>query len=165
MTDALKVIKDIISQHIKINDDVNLAEGKMNDIDAVFSANRSAYKVAWSVSSLAELFEKRDKLLQTINIMDGGLKKHFKYEEKVMPLVFGELLMKDILHDHNEILAQIEKVKTCFKDLERLNHDELLSKRVELLQSVNDLRKTVVDHAQSEEKILSSMKEVIEAHR
>jgi urease gamma subunit len=162
MPDALGVIKNIISQHSKVTEHVKLTGEKMNDIDAVFSVQRAAYKVAWSASSVTELLEKRDQLLQTVNIMEDGLKKHFNYEEEVLPLVIGELLMKDIVDAHNKILERIENAKTCLENLGGLKQDELLSKRTELIQSVNDLRTTVVDHAQSEEKILDMIKKVFE---
>jgi hypothetical protein len=165
MPTALEVINSVISQHAKVTEYVKLTGDKMNDIDAVFNIQRAAYKAAWSASSVTEMIEKRDQMQQTINVMEDGLKKHFSYEEKVLPLVFGELLMDDILKAHNEIQKRIEKVKTSLKTLEGLKPDALYAKRTELVDSVNDLRTTVFDHARAEENILNIIKKVFEGKK
>jgi len=162
MPEALEVIKNVISQHDKVTEHVKLTGDKMNDIDGVFSVQRAAYKVAWSASSVTELIEKRDQLLLTINILEDGLKKHFSYEEKVLPLVLGELLVKGILHDHNEIAERIGNAITCLLNLGGLDNDELLSKRKELVQTINDLREAVVNHAHFEEEVLNKIKKSLE---
>jgi len=162
MPDALEIINKVLSQHSKITEFVKTTGDKMNDVDAVFSIRVAAYKTAQSAYSTSDLLEKRNQLLKTIEILRDGLEKHFTYEEKVMPLVFGELLLKDILHDHKKISGQIENVKTTLVDLEKLNHEELLSKRLVLIQSVNDLSDNVINHAQYEEKVLNMIKKVFE---
>ena len=162
MPDALEVIKSVLSQHFKITENIKTTGDKMNDIDAVFGVQVAAYQTAQSAFSVSNLLEKRDQLLKTIGILGDGLKNHFTYEEKVLPLVFGELLLKDILNDHKKIFGQIENVKTSLINLERLNHDELLSKRLELIQSVNELSNVVVNHAHYEETVLNLIKKVFE---
>jgi len=165
MSDALEIIKNIIAQHSKITEIVKTTGDEMNDLDAVFSLRRATYKTTHAAFSVTTLLEKRDQLVQTTNILEAGLKKHFEYEEKVLPQFFGELPMKNILHDHHDILKHIENVKTCLLILERLNRDELLSKRVELIQSVNNLSEIVLTHAKYEEGVLSMIKKVFEVKR
>jgi len=162
MPNALEVISSVIAQHGKVTEYVKTTGNKMNDIDAVFSVQRAAYKVAWSASSVKEMLDKRDQLSETISIMEEGLKRHFTYEEKALPLVFGELLMKDILDAHKAISAQIEKVKASLKGLEGLDKDELFARRTILVDGIHDLRTTVVDHAHAEEDILNMMRKVFE---
>jgi|WetSurMetagenome_2_1015567.scaffolds.fasta_scaffold325095_1 hypothetical protein len=162
MPDGLEVIKTVLSQHFKITENIKNTGDKMNDVDAVFGVQVAAYQTAQSAFSVSNLLEKRDQLLHTINILGDGLQKHFDYEEKVLPLVFGELLLKDILHDHKKIFGQIENVKTTLIDLEKLSHNELLSKRLELIQSVNELSSIVVNHAHYEETVLNMIKKVFE---
>ena len=165
MTDALEVIKKVISEHSKITDHIKLTAGTMNDIDAIFALETTKRKAAWSSTSVTELIKKRDQLLQTIGLLEDGLKNHFDYEEKALPLVFGELLMKPILHEHHEILVQIENAKTTLINLERLDQDELSSNRTVVLESVNSLCQTVEDHAHHEETILNTMKKALEEHK
>lgn len=162
MPDAIEVINSISSQHFKITENANAAGQKMNDIDAIFSVQVAAYKTAQSAFSVAGLLEKRDELLHAIDLMGDGLKKHFVYEEKALPLVFGELLMKEIQHDHSEILGRIESARTILTSLDKLSHEELLAKRLDLLESVNVLRSTVVNHAKYEEQVLDMTKKVFE---
>ena len=165
MTDALEVIKKVISEHSKITDHIKLTAGTMNDIDAIFALETTKRETAWSSTSVTELIKKRDQLLQTIGLLEDGLKNHFDYEEKALPLVFGELLMKPILHEHHEILVQIENAKTTLINLERLDQDELSSNRTVVLESVNSLCQTVEDHAHHEETILNTMKKALEEHK
>jgi len=162
MPDALEIITRVISEHRKITDHTKLTAGTMNDIDALFTLEMTKRKAAWSATSVTELIKKRDQLLQTIDLLEDGLKNHFGYEEEALPLVFGELLMKPILHEHHEILGQIENAKTTLINLERLDRDELFSKRTAVLQSVNNLCQTVEDHAHHEETALNAMRKVIE---
>lgn len=162
MADALEVINNVIAQHGKVTEHVKTTGNKMNDIDAVFSVQRAAYKVAWSASSVKEMLDKRDQLMETLTIMEEGLTKHFAYEEKALPLVFGDLLMKDILDAHTAIKAQIDKAKATLKDLDGLDKDELFARRTELVDIVHDLRTTVTDHAHDEEEILGMIRKVFE---
>ena len=97
MPDALEIIKSILQQHFTITENIKTTGDRMNDIDAVFGVQVAAYQTAQSAFSVSNILDKRDKLLNMINILGDGLNKHFEYEEKVLPLVFGELLLKDIL--------------------------------------------------------------------
>jgi len=162
MPDALEVINSVLSQHSTINDHVKNTSDKMNDIDAIFNVQRETYKVAWSSSSTTDLLEKRNQLMEKIQILEDGLSKHFTYEEKVFPLVFGEILLKDILSDHSKVTEKIKKVKTSLNSLEGLENEALYKKRTELLESVNDLSTTITNHAHSEDKVLNMMKKVFE---
>ena len=161
MTDALEVIKKVISEHSKITDNIKLTAGTMNDIDAIFALETTKRETAWSSTSVTELIKKRDQLIQTINLLKDGLKNHFDYEEKVLPLLFGELLMKAILREHHEILGQIENAQTTLNNLEGLDQDELLSKSSVVLQIINKLLQTVGDHKNHEETALNMMKKLL----
>lgn len=162
MKDALEVINSVLSQHSTITDHVKDTSNKMNDIDAIFDVQRETYKVAWSSSSVADLLEKRDQLREKIQVLEDGLSKHFAYEEKVFPLVLGEILLKDILSDHSKVSEQTEKVKKCLNSLQGLEKDELYSKRTELLESVNKLSDTITNHAHNEDRVLNMIKKVFE---
>ena len=162
MPEALQVINSVLAQHFAITETIKTTGERMNDVDAVFGIQRTAYQTANSAFSVSNLVEKRDNLLNTINILEEGLKKHFAYEEKVLPLVLGELLMKDLLHDHSNIFGQIDFVKTILIKLDKISRDEQNSKRIELVQDVNKLSDIVVNHAHYEEKILEMIKKVFE---
>jgi len=161
MPDALEVINKVMSEHSKITDHSKLSASTMNDIDAIYSLETTKRKAAWSSTSITLLIKKRDQLLQTIDLLEDSLKNHFGYEEKALPLVFGELLMKPILHKHREILGQIENVKETLIILERLDQGELSSKRTVVLGGINNLCQMVDDHAHDEETVLNMMKKIL----
>ena len=161
MPDALEVITRVISEHRKVTEHTKLAGDTMNDIDALFTLQKTQYKAGWSMTSDTELMKKRAQLLQTINLLEDGLKNHFSYEEEVLPLLFGELLMKAILREHNEISGQIENAKTTIINLEGLDQDESFSKELVVLQIIQNLCQTVEDHAHHEETALNMMKKAL----
>jgi len=162
MPDALEAITRVISEHSKVTEHIKLAGDTMNGIDALFTLQKTQYKAGWSMTSDTELIKKRDQLIQTINLLKDGLKNHFDYEEKVLPLLFGELLMKAILREYHEIKGKIENAKTTLIKLEGLEQDELLSKGSVVLQIINNLRQTVEDHKSNEETALNMMKKALE---
>ena len=161
MPDALEVITSVISEHRNVREQTKLTGDTMNDIDAIFTLWRTQYKAGWSSTAVNDLIKKRGQLLQTINLLGDGLKNHFGYEEKVLPLLFGELLMKAILREHHEILGQIENAKTTLINLEGMDQDELFSKRTVVQQSINNLCQTVEEHAHYEETSLDIMKKAL----
>jgi hypothetical protein len=165
MPDALEIIEKVLSQHYKITENVKTTGERMNDVDAIFNVQVAAYKTAQSAFSVPELLKKRDELLKTVEILGEGLRNHFTYEEKVFPLLFGEILLKAVLHDHSEIQGSIEKARTILANLQKMSHEELLTKRLELIESVNALRSTVDSHAHYEENVLNAMRAVFEVKR
>jgi len=162
MPDALEDITRVISEHRTIREHTKLAGDTMNDIGALFNLQTTQYQVGWSLTSVTALKKKLDQLLQTINFLEDGLKNHFGFEEKVLPLLFGELLMKAILREHHEILGQIENAKTTLINFKGLDQGELFSKRSVVQQIINNLCQTVEDHAHHEETALNMMKKALE---
>lgn len=162
MPDALAVITRVISEHRAISGHVKLAGDTVNDIEALFTLHRT--QSGWSQTSIAALTEKQEQLQQTINFLEQGLKNHFAFEEKALPALFGELLMKAILREHGEVAKQTETVKTVLASVkpEELEQRELLSKRAVIQQNINTLCQSVEEHAQHEEIILNMMKKTLE---
>jgi hypothetical protein len=119
MPNAREVIAKVISEHLKITEYIKLTGDTMNDIDAIFTLWRTQYKAGWSSTAVNDLIKKRGQLLQTINLLEDGLKNHFGYEEEVLPLVFGELLMKAILREHHVSItfARLLKITHTMKKL------------------------------------------------
>jgi hypothetical protein len=162
MLDAIEIINNVIAQHQKITEVVKTTGDRMNDIDAVFSVQNSTWQVAWMTTTMPKLLEKRAPLLDTINILGDGLKKHFEYEQKVLPLVMGELLMKDILHDHDWVISQVETTQTFLTGLDGLLPEDFQSRRLDLIRNIHNLRDLVLNHARYEEIILNNTRSVFE---
>jgi hypothetical protein len=162
MLEAIEIINNVIAQHQKITEVVKTTGSRMNDIDAVFSVQNSTWQVAWMTTTMPKLLEKRAPLLNTINILGDGLKKHFEYEQKVLPLVMGEQLMKDILHDHDRVMAQVETTRTFLAGLDSLKPEDFPTERLVLIGNIDGLRNLVLNHARYEEIILNDIKKIFE---
>jgi hypothetical protein len=162
MPDALAVITRVISEHHAIRGHVKLAGDSVNDIEALSTLHRT--RSGWSQTSIATLIDKRNELQQAVNFLEQGLKNHFGYEEKVLPSLFGELLMKALLYEHHEITRQIESVKILLNStkMEGLEQPDLLSKKSEILLNINNLCQAVEEHAGHEEIILNMIKRALE---
>ena len=162
MPDALAVIKRTISEHNAIREHIRLAGDTVNDIEALITLQRA--HAGWTQSSIEALGEKLSRMQQAISFLEEGLKNHFTFEEKALPLLFGDLLMKAILREHHEISKQIESAKTTLSNikLEGLEQRELLSQKSGLQETINHLCQAVEEHAQHEEIVLNMMKKALE---
>ena len=164
MPDALAVITRVIAEHHTIRGHVKLAGDAVNDIEALFTLQRT--QSGWSQTSITGLIDKQRQLLQTLNFLEEGLKNHFGFEEKALPPLFGDLLMKALLYAHRQISKQIDGVKTSLANvkLEGLDQHELLSKRSVIQQDINNLLQAVEEHAHHEEIILNMIKKALEGN-
>jgi hypothetical protein len=162
MPDVSAVVTRVISEHHAIRGHVKLAGDTVNDIEALFTLQRT--QSGWSQTSITALVEKRDQLLKAISFLEEGLQNHFSFEEEALPTLFGGLLMKAILHEHHKISRQIKGAKMTLAniELEGLDQSELFSKKVVIQQNIHSLRQIIEEHAQHEETILNMMKKALE---
>lgn len=162
MTDALATITKIVSEHHAIRGHIKLAGDTVNDMEALFALQRT--QSGWGQTSINALVEKRDRLLQAVNFLEEGLRNHFDFEEKALPPLVGELLMKAVLHEHHRISGQVGSAKAILASIEvqRSDERELSQNKAAMQQSIDSLRQTIEEHAQHEEVILTMMKKVLE---
>jgi hypothetical protein len=161
MPDALATITKIISEHHAIRGHIKLLGDTVNDIEALFALQRT--QSGRGQTSMNALVEKRDGLLQTVSFLEEGLRNHFDFEEKALPPLVGELLMKAILHEHHRISGQLGGAKTILAGVEvgQLDERELLSRKSAIQQSMDSLRQTVEEHARHEEVILAMIRNAL----
>jgi Hemerythrin HHE cation binding domain len=162
MWDASAIVERVISEHHAIRRHIKLAGDTVNDIEALFTLERT--QSGWSHTSTTALIDERNRLSQAIISLEAGLHNHFSFEEEALPPLFGDLLMKAILHEHHRISRQIESAKTTLASikLEGLDQHELLSDKSAIQQNINSLSKAIEEHAQHEEAILNMMKKALE---
>jgi hypothetical protein len=160
MADYLATVRRIIEEHHKIRSDVTQVGESANDLVAVFSLQR-AYST-WSQSSLEALAEKQDKLKETFNLMAEGLDRHFVFEEKHLPPIFGEILMQALLLEHRKIRQELAEIKSAVNTrLEGLGQRELLAQRTHIQHVVGDIRQAIEEHAGREEVILRMLERAL----
>ncbi|OGO01659.1 MAG: hypothetical protein A2Y59_05955 [Chloroflexi bacterium RBG_13_52_14] len=162
MADNLALINRVIEEHHNIRGNLKLVGDSVSDLEALFSLQKSRPDLI--LSSPEALSEKQNKLQQTLNYLDEGLKNHFGFEEKLLPPLFGEFLIKALILDHRAIKKQIDAVKSLVSDtkLEGLSQKELLSRKSQIQQKVENILQLVEDHAAREETILKMLKRALE---
>lgn len=162
MLDNLAIINNVIEAHRTIRRHIKLVGESVNDLEAL-STLQNVYS-DWTQSSMEALAESQKKLQQTISFLDEGLKNHFGFEEKALPPLFGELLMRALLFEHQGIRSKLSEAKSMVADvrLEGLKQEELLTKRSHIQQLISDLCQVVEEHATREELILGMIKRALE---
>ncbi len=165
MADNLKIVNKAIEEHHAIRGHVKLVGDSVSDLEALFALQKA--RPDWILSAPEALAEKRGELQRTISALDEGLKNHFSFEEKVFPPLFGELLMRALLLEHQGIKKQIDEAKSLVAKikLEGLSQKELLSKKSQIQQKVEGILQLVEEHAGREETILKMLKKALEAKK
>ena len=162
MADNLALVNRTIEEHHNIRRNIKLVGDSVSDLEALFSLQTARPDLI--LGSPEALKEKQEKLLQTLSYLDDGLKNHFGFEEKLLPPLFGEFLMKALILDHRAIKKQIDAAKSLVSDtrLEGLSQKELLSRKSRIQQKVDNILQLVEDHAAREETILKMLKRSLE---
>jgi hypothetical protein len=162
MSNAMTIIDKVIAQHYDIKENLKLTGASVTDIEALFILHK-AYS-GWSQSSIQELSDKQKHLLQALSAMELGLKRHFNLEEKSLPPLFGDTLMKALLYEHHEITGQIEKAEKTLSEFTThgQNQQELLSRKSEVQEIISHLLLMIEEHANHEEIILKMIKKSLD---
>lgn len=162
MPDNLAIITDVILQHSLIRHQIELVGSAVSDMDALFGFQQA--HAVWAQSSIEVLSEKQKQLEQVTKRLDEGLKKHFDFEEKALPPIFGEILMKALVLEHRNTLKELERARaTLASKMEGLTQEELLSRKAQLQQMIGNICQIVEEHASHEELILRMIKRALEA--
>ena len=162
MSDNLAIINSTIHEHHAIRGHVKLVGDTVADLEALFTLETE--RLEWTVGSPEVISEKQRELQQTMSFLDEGLKNHFAYEEKVLPPLLGELLMRALILEHRGIKKQIDEAKNIVSNtkLEGLSQEELSSKKSDIKQTIDSVLQLVEEHATREEAILKMVKRALE---
>jgi hemerythrin len=162
MADNLALVNRVIEEHHTIRGNIKLVGDSVSDLEALFSLQKARPELI--LSSPEKLKGKQEKLQQTLSYLDEGLKNHFGFEEKLLPPLFGEFLMKALVLDHRAINKQIDATKSLVAEttFEGMNQKELLSRKSQIQQYVDSILQLVEDHASREEIIMKMLKKALE---
>ena len=162
MEDNLAIVRRIIEEHQAIRQHVKLVGDSLSDQEALNALTR--VRADWIPGRLEILSEKQKRMQQTMSALDEGLKRHFYYEERHLPPLLGELLMRALLLDHGEIKKEIDAAKSMVIDtsLERLSRDELLAKESYINRIISNICQVIDEHATNEEILLEMLKRALE---
>ncbi len=124
MEDSLTVINRLIEQHQAIRGHLKLVGDSISDAEAV--ASLEATQDDWIPGRPGILAEKQKKLQQMLRSLDEGLKNHFAFEEEALPPLLGELFMRALILDHQQINKEIDEARSTVAatGLEGLSREE-----------------------------------------
>ena len=156
------IINNTIDEHHNIRGHVKLMGETVADLEALLALQTE--RLEWDVGSPEKMSEKQSELQQKLSFLDEGLKNHFAFEEKALPPLLGEMLMRALILEHRGIKSQIEEAKNMVANtrLEGLSQEELLSKKSEVKQAIDSILQLVEEHAAKEEAILKMAKMALE---
>ena len=160
--DYLGIVNAVIAQHHAIMGQVKLAEGHTNDLESLFTLQR-AYS-SWSQSSMETLLHKQNNLEEIRSTLQNGLERHFGFEEKYLPPLLGDLLLKSLAITHHTILVQFTQAKPVLANpqLPEMKQEDLLIYKLNVEQVVSQLCQAVDQHLNNEEVLLAMLKMVLE---
>ena len=162
MLDNLAKIRHILDEHQTIKRHVKLVGDTVADQEALNTLERLRFD--WVPGQLVILAERQKNLEQAMSFLDDGLRNHFAYEEQVLPPLLGELFMRALILDHQQIKKEINEAKevSADKKLGGLSREELLSKELHIQQVAHRLSRLVEAHATREETILEMVQRALE---
>lgn len=163
MPDNLATIREVIAQHRLIRQQVGRVGDTVNDVETLFDLQRAHSN--WAQSSLETLPEKQKRLAEMMGLLDAGLRKHFDFEERALPPILGDVLMRSLVLVHRGLLEETGKVRAAAvaKKLEGLSQEELLAMKSGLQRMTGDISRRIEEHASHEEMILNMAREALEA--
>ena len=160
--DNLAIINRVLEEHRTIRGHIKLVGDSIVDREALLNLRKT--RADWVPGQLEDMLEKQNKLQQTMAALDEGLRGHFDFEEKALPPLLGELFMRALVLDHQEIKKEIENAKSIVVNtrLEGLSRDELLAKEADIQKVVDSMSRKIEEHAAREEIILEMLQRALE---
>jgi hemerythrin len=161
MEDKLKIIKAVIDQHKAIREHTGFVGAALSDQEALTSLEK--VRADWTPGRIEALSERHSRLQQVLSGLDEGIKKHFTFEEKALPTLLGDLLMRALWLEHREIEKEIDEARTIAADmpLEVSDREELLSNESRVQQRIGVVLQFIEDHATKEEMILEMVRRAL----
>lgn len=160
----LEIIQRTIEEHRKVRSDVGVVGHAANDMEAMFSIQRS--HAGWAQGSLEALPQSIERLRQAVEVVNEGLRRHYGFEEQYLPPVFGETLMKALVLEHGEVRGKLSACVTSINaDVGGMAQEGLLTYRSGVQQAIGDLMQSIEAHASREEVVLHMIARALEAEQ
>ena len=155
--DNLAIVNRIIEEHGAIRSHLKLIGDTVNDRESL--AVLAEIRSGWVPGRLDILVNKQKQLRQAAALLTEGLNNHFYYEEKTLPSLLGESLMRAILLDHQEIKKELAHAGQLMEEghLEGLSREEILVSELRIQQVANSIARIIEEHASREEVLLKML--------
>lgn len=162
VVDKLSLIKRVIDEHKTIGRHMKLLGESATDVESLAALERA--HADWIPGRPEALSDKQSRLQRAVSFLDEGLKNHFAFEEKALPSLLGDLIMRAIVLQHREIIKEIGEAKSIVGDarLEGLSREELLTEESRIQQRIGIMCRLVEEHLTREELILQMVQKALE---
>jgi len=158
----VSVIDRIIEWHQTIKEHVKLIGDSISDREALMTLEK--IRPEWIPGQPGVESEKQKRLMQVISFLDEGLRNHFAYEEEYLPPLLGEIFMRALILDHQEVKKEINEAKSMVAgvNLEGLSRDELLLRESAIQEKIARVCQIIEEHAGNEEIIMGMARRALQ---
>jgi hypothetical protein len=165
MAEELDTINEAIKEHHTIRDTVKFATGAVSDFEALF-ALRQAY-AGWSQSPPDEMAARHQQLIETLEMVDRGLRLHWDKEEAYLRPLLGGPMMKAFILEHRDIARRLEEATKTFsaEHLEALQPQELLARKSAIQDMINHVMQAIEEHSNHEDMIFNMVRKGLEGEK
>lgn len=117
---------------------------------------------SWDISQMDDVARQTvsnnlDGLRMAVRDLDDGLKNHHNHEDEVMPPLVGDLIMKAVRMEHDEMLRRFGVINSVLLD-EKI--ETFIQNGLETLQHIEDLAAYARTHSLREDGILHFLKQL-----
>lgn len=165
MADSLEIVRAVIEAHRRIREGMDsLKQKSMADREALDSLKD--VRSQWIPGLPHEIASTQQQLEEALGLISQGLRGHFKWEEEVLPKVFGEgdsLFMRALIMEHSEINKRIDEATQAVSKVKLggLSHEELVTRESAIQEVIGKLCQMVDEHASKEEMILEMVEKAL----
>ena len=161
MEDYMQIIKRVIEEHEDIKLRVKLLGKTISDREALMTLDKVSTVLVPEEGHLAEL---RDAVLPELSRLEEGLNNHYAFEERNLPTILGELLMRGLCLEHDELRKQLTYVKSIIREsqLEGLSREELIAKGSEMHDEIYKYLSHKEEHLASEDGMFRLLEKIME---
>lgn len=170
MSDILAIIEKVIEEHKVILADFDTLEQVVNDAGAMLAMEKSKEAFMPGRPSPREGLRKLDETRQKVTI---GLEAHFNREETALLGAFQAYgrqdftaAFLDLLNAHKVIRAELSVLKIQVTELlaEKLSRAQWETRGYEIRTRINQLHKTMANHAAEEQVLLHKAQQDVKNH-
>ncbi len=162
MSNDLDIINRIIKEHQTLRTHLKLVGDSFTDREAMGSLEK--VRGDWAPGQMEALTEKQNRLIRTISALVEGLTTHFSFEEKYLPSLLGELIMRALLLNHRQIRKEIDEAKASAASVkqEGLSPGEFLAQESQMRERIDSVLLLVREHLNHEEVVLQMTQRALE---
>jgi hypothetical protein len=163
----LEIIERVIQEHRQVGAhlrSLSLGESIPDEQARVALEKEHAEWIPGQTRNLSDL---KARLLDALDALDDGLKKHFAFEEEALPPLMGGLLMRALELQHAEIAGEIARMRALTLDIrtEGIDREQQLIEEMRVQRAIAALSHLIEEHADTEEKMLDMLRRALETGR